>query len=144
MATDRDRLQELLEALPARTEQVRLWHESTFERELARIGLPLSTYTEWYWKIDLHNLFHFLRLRADDHAQLEIRRYATEILKIVGAWVPLAHAAFIEYQMGGVHLSQSAVQLITRRLRGERISHSDVGLSRREWTELGKLFGMED
>ena len=68
-------------------------------RELARIGLPLSTYTQWYWKIDLHNLFHFLRLRSDSHGQLEVQLYAQEILRIVERWVPQAYAAFVEHQI---------------------------------------------
>ena len=109
-------------------------------RELARIGLPLSTYTQWYWKIDLHNLFHFLRLRSDNHAQLEVRLYAQEILKIVERWVPQAYAAFLEHQIGGTRLSKSAVETLSRLLRGEKLSQLDSGLSRREWVDLMKIF----
>ncbi|WLB53798.1 FAD-dependent thymidylate synthase [Bradyrhizobium japonicum] len=112
-------------------------------RELARIGLPLSTYTEWYWKIDLHNLFHFLRLRADEHAQLELRKYAIEILRIVEKWVPAAFDAFLEYQMYGGHLSRSAIRTISELARGKKISYAASGLSRREWDELVKMFSLE-
>ncbi len=112
-------------------------------RELARIGLPLSTYTEWYWKIDLHNLFHFLRLRADEHAQLELRKYAIEILKIVEKWVPAAYDAFLEYQMYGGHLSRSAIRTISEFVKGKKVSHAASGLSRREWDELAKMFSLE-
>lgn len=112
-------------------------------RELARIGLPLSTYTEWYWKIDLHNLFHFLRLRADEHAQLELRKYATEILKIVEKWVPAAYDAFLEYQMYGGHLSRSAIRTISDLARGKNVPYEASGLSRREWNELVKMFALD-
>lgn len=78
-------------------------------RELARIGLPLNTYTEWYWKTDLHNLFHFLSLRADKHAQYEIRVYAEQILDLVEAWVPWCHAAFVEHRLGAATFSKSMI-----------------------------------
>ncbi|WP_246776405.1 FAD-dependent thymidylate synthase [Bradyrhizobium sp. CCBAU 53351] len=112
-------------------------------RELARIGLPLSTYTEWYWKIDLHNLFHFLRLRADEHAQLEVRKYAEEILKIVEKWVPAAYSAFVEYQMHGGRLSRSAIRIIGELARGGKVSFPESGLSRREWDDLVKMFSLD-
>ena len=67
--------------------------------------LPLNTYTQWYWKVDLHNLLHFLRLRHDSHAQYEIRAYAEVLLDIVRKWVPLTAAAFEEYRVGGAELS---------------------------------------
>lgn len=70
-------------------------------RELARMNLPANIYTQWYWKVDLHNLLHFLRLRADSHAQYEIRVYAEEMCKIVSDWVPFAYSAFEDYRMGG-------------------------------------------
>ena len=71
-----------------------------FARELARIGLPLSTYTQWYWKTDLHNLLHFLALRGDAHAQWEIQEYARVILDVVERWVPLTAKAFHRYRIG--------------------------------------------
>ena len=85
-------------------------------RELARMVLPLNTYTQWYWKVDLHNLLHFLRLRHDTHAQYEIRAYAEVLLDIVRKWVPLTAAAFEEYRAGGAELSPAALAVIRRRL----------------------------
>ncbi|MCU0911795.1 MAG: FAD-dependent thymidylate synthase, partial [Rhodobacteraceae bacterium] len=87
-------------------------------RELARMNLPMNIYTQWYWKTDLHNLFHFLRLRADAHAQYEIRVYAEAIAACVRDWVPLAYAAFEDYRMGGVTLSAKAIAVLKRRLAG--------------------------
>jgi thymidylate synthase (FAD) len=106
-------------------------------RELARVVLPLNTYTQWYWKIDLHNLLHFLQLRADAHAQYEIRAYADELMRIVDAWVPLTTRAFRKYRVGGAQLSADALEAVRRRLRGE--SARDSGLSAGEWRELVTL-----
>ena len=105
-------------------------------RELARMVLPLSTYTQWYWKIDLHNLLHFLALRADPHAQYEIRAYAEVMLNLVRAWVPSACAAFEDYRMGNFDLSKSMVQVVRAWLRGEVVDQTQSGLSAREWREL--------
>ncbi|WP_297615726.1 FAD-dependent thymidylate synthase, partial [uncultured Roseicyclus sp.] len=85
-------------------------------RELARMNLPANVYTQWYWKVDLHNLFHFLRLRADAHAQYEIRVYAELMCKLVADWVPIAYAAFADYRMGGVSLSAKGIEVLRRRL----------------------------
>lgn len=112
-------------------------------RELARAVLPLSTYTQWYWKIDLHNLLHFVALRADAHAQYEIRAYADVLLDIVRKWVPLTAAAFVNHRMEGASLSAGQLQAIRRRLRGEPVSAADVGLSAREWRELATILGEE-
>jgi thymidylate synthase (FAD) len=109
-------------------------------RELARIGLGVNTYTQWYWKVDLHNLLGFLRLRADPHAQYEIRAYADAILKIVAQWVPHTHEAFVEYRLDAVALSASAVDLVRRALAGEKIDFENSGLPRREWEELEAKF----
>jgi len=111
-------------------------------RELARIGLGLNTYTQWYWKVDLHNLLRFLRLRADPHAQYEIRVYADAILEIVKQWVPISHEAFLEYQMGAFSLSASALQLVRRALAGEAVGFDQSGLSRREWDELDAVLSL--
>ena len=108
-------------------------------RELARTVLPVSYYTQWYWKIDLHNLMHFLALRIDKHAQLEIRRYAEEILKIVKAWVPLCYEAFIDYRAESVEISGPALRTLRRLLAGEQVDESTSGLSKREWRELLSL-----
>ena len=105
-------------------------------RELARMVLPLNTYTQWYWKVDLHNLLHFLRLRHDSHAQYEIRAYAEVLLDITRKWVPLAAAAFDEYRAGAAELSAGALAVVRRRLRGESVTREQSGLSAGEWREL--------
>jgi thymidylate synthase (FAD) len=108
-------------------------------RELARVVLPLNTYTQWYWKVDLHNLLHFLHLRHDSHAQYEIRAYAEVLLDIVQKWVPLTAAAFEEYRVGGAELSAAALAVIRRRLAGEPVTAGNSGLSGGEWRELAAL-----
>ena len=105
-------------------------------RELARINLTLATYTQWYWKIDLHNLLHFLALRADPHAQYEIRAYADAMLATVARWVPLTHRAFRDYRLGAVLVSAPALRALRRMVRGEEVAQADSGLSPREWREL--------
>ena len=108
-------------------------------RELARMNLTLNTYTQWYWKTDLHNLLHFLSLRADPHAQYEIRVYAEAMLRTVEAWVPVSYAAFRDYRLGAATLSAQMLAVIRRRLAGEAVSQADSGLSKREWTELNAV-----
>ncbi len=108
-------------------------------RELARIVLPLHTYTEWYWKTDLHNLLHFITLRADPHAQYEIRAYAEVLLDVVHRWVPLTHAAFVDYRLEGRALSAKALAVVRRLLKGQPVEQADSGLSAREWRELVAL-----
>ena len=105
-------------------------------RELARIVLPLNTYTEWYWKTDLHNLLHFIALRADAHAQYEIRAYALVLLDVVRRWTPLTCAAFEDYRLNAAELSGKALAALRRMLAGEDVSQADSGLSAREWREL--------
>ncbi len=105
-------------------------------RELARMNLPANIYTQWYWKVDLHNLFHFLRLRADAHAQYEIRVYADAIARVVADWVPAAFGAFEDYRMGGVTLSAQAVDCVRRMLKGEKVTAETSGMSAREWREF--------
>lgn len=105
-------------------------------RELARMDLSLNYYTQWYWKIDLHNLLHFLSLRMDSHAQLEIRVYADQIAALVEQWVPMCYEAFRDYRLGGLSLSAGGLQAVQRLLRGEPTTADDVGLSPREWREL--------
>jgi thymidylate synthase (FAD) len=111
-------------------------------RELARMNLPANIYTQWYWKVDLHNLFHFLRLRADPHAQYEIRVYAEAIAACVKDWVPLAYAAFEDYRMGGVTLSAKAIAVLKRRLAGEAVTQEASGMSKGEWREFEGVFGV--
>jgi thymidylate synthase (FAD) len=110
-------------------------------RELARMNLPANIYTQWYWKVDLHNLFHFLRLRADPHAQYEIRVYAEAIAACVRDWVPLAFAAFEDYRMGGVTLSAKAIAVLKRRLAGEAVTQEASGMSKGEWREFVEVWG---
>ena len=105
-------------------------------RELARMNLPANIYTQWYWKVDLHNLLHFLQLRADSHAQYEIRVYADEICKIIADWVPFAYAAFEDYRMGGAALSSKALKCIRRMLAGESVTQESSGMSKGEWREF--------
>jgi thymidylate synthase (FAD) len=105
-------------------------------RELARMNLTMNYYTQWYWKCDLHNLFHFLMLRADSHAQYEIRAYADIMLDIVKKWVPFAYEAFTEYRMNATQLSKTGLEVVKRMIKGEKISQENSGLTKREWEEL--------
>ena len=105
-------------------------------RELARMNLPANVYTQWYWKVDLHNLFHFLRLRADAHAQYEIRVYADAIARVVADWVPFAYGAFEDYRMGGANLSGKALDCVRRMLKGEQVTQETSGMSKGEWREF--------
>lgn len=105
-------------------------------RELARMNLTLNTYTQWYWKIDLHNLLHFLSLRADEHAQYEIRVYAEAIMETVKRWCPITYDAFIDHRINSVTLSGKAIQVIKKMIDGVSIGQEDSGLSKREWREL--------
>jgi thymidylate synthase (FAD) len=110
-------------------------------RELARMNLTLNTYTQWYWKADLHNLFNFIRLRADPHAQHEIRAYAEAMLETVRAWVPLCCQAFADYRLGAVSFSAPALAILRRMLAGETVEQAGSGLSRREWNEMMGVLG---
>ena len=110
-------------------------------RELARMNLPANIYTQWYWKVDLHNLFHFLRLRADAHAQYEIRVYAEAICRVVADWVPIAYGAFQDYRMGGVTLSSKALDCVRRMLKGETVTQETSGMSKGEWREFEGVLG---
>lgn len=105
-------------------------------RELARMNLPVNCYTQWYWKIDLHNLLHFLNLRADSHAQYEIRIYAEAMLDLVKKWVPHTYEAFMKHQKLGKNLSGPAFEVIKKILKNEKVEQEDSGLSQREWKEL--------
>jgi len=110
-------------------------------RELARMNLPVNFYTQWYWKCDLHNLLHFLMLRADPHAQYEIRAYAEVMLDTVRRWVPLTCQAFEDYSRGGLQLSAQGLAVVRRLLAGEQVSQADSGMSAREWRELMAALG---
>ena len=119
-------------------------------REIARIDLPLSTYTQWYWKIDLHNLFHFLSLRVDPHAQWEIRAFAEVMAGIAKRVAPHSYEAWIDYELAGAHLSRAELDAMRALLEphgdglraradagpltGDRLK--EFGLSPREAREL--------
>ena len=110
-------------------------------RELARTVLPVNAYTEWYWKVDLHNLLHFLSLRADPHAQKEIRVYAQAIYNLVHTWVPLACEAFDDYVLGAKRFSRQEMQVIRAALMhspviGMAENLADAGMSKREINEF--------
>ena len=110
-------------------------------RELARMNLPVNCYTQFYWKIDLHNFMHFLSLRGDSHAQYEIRVYALKMLEILKRWTPFTYDAFIKYRLEGVHLSKNTFHVIKKALKGEKVSQEESGLSKGEWREFEELMG---
>ena len=111
-------------------------------RELARTVLPVNVYTELYWKIDLHNLFHFLKLRADSHAQYEIQCYANTILDIVKKWVPFSYDAFMNYRKNSIMVPEKWMILNKRILNGEKITQEVSGLSKGEWREFLEAFDL--
>jgi len=113
-------------------------------RELARMNLTLNTYTQWYWKTDLLNLMNFLRLRADSHAQYEIRVYADIMLDTVKKWVPTTYDAFMDYRVGGTEVSAKGKIIIQKIIKGENIDLDNSGLSKREWNELMVAFDLHD
>ena len=113
-------------------------------RELARMNLTLSSYTQWYWKTDLLNLLNFLFLRADSHAQYEIRVYAEAMLDTVKKWVPITHAAFLDYRVGAVHVSAKGKKVLQQMAKGEKVTHESSNLSKREWNELMTSFDFKD
>ena len=113
-------------------------------RELARMNLTLNTYTQWYWKTDLLNLINFLRLRADNHAQYEIRTYAEAMLDTLKKWVPITYEAFMDYRVGGTEVSSKGKIVIQKLIKGENVTVEKSGLSKREWNELMEAFDFKD
>ena len=113
-------------------------------RELARMNLTLNTYTQWYWKTDLLNLMNFLRLRADHHAQFEIRAYADAMLDTLKKWVPITHEAFMDYRVGGTEISSKGKKVIQKLISGEKVDIDKSGLSKREWNELMSVLELKD
>ena len=113
-------------------------------RELARMNLTLNTYTQWYWKTDLLNLMNFLRLRADHHAQYEIRAYADAMLDTLKRWVPITFDAFIDYRVGGTEVSLKGKKVLEGFINGKEISIEESGLSKREWNELMDAFNIKN
>ena len=112
-------------------------------RELARMNLTLNSYTQWYWKTDLLNLLNFLALRADSHAQFEIREYADVMMNTVKKWVPISYDAFVDYRVGGMELSAKGKMVIQKMIKGEKCDIDSSGLSKREWNELMNSFGFK-
>ena len=119
-----------------------LLSEHDLARELARVGLGLHTYTQWYWKVDLHNLLHFLALRLDPHAQMEIRAYAEVIGQMVADWVPWTYEAFQDFRLNAVTLSKGEVAVLRDLLAGRAPDLESAGLSQREWKVLRETFGL--
>lgn len=111
-------------------------------RELARMNLNLNYYTEWYWKTNLHNLMHFLSLRADSHAQYEIRVYADLLVDILQKWVPTTFEAFEEYRLKGASFSGNAMNLIKSLIQGKKLTFEESGMSKREWDEVRQKLGI--
>jgi len=107
-------------------------------RELARMTLPLNTYTQWYWKIDLHNLMHFLALRYDYHAQYEIRVYAKIMLDILKKWVPLTYEAFVNNRLNSESISADGIKFIKSKIHNKKFNSKNI--SKRELENLKKLF----
>ncbi len=132
------------EAEGAHASYAQLLEQYDLARELARLNLTLSTYTQWYWKIDLHNLLHFLALRMHAHAQREFRVYAQVIADIVKDWVPHGWEAFEDYRLGAFTLSRQGVAVVKAMLADQPMSHEQSGLSRREWNELLRAFDITD
>jgi thymidylate synthase (FAD) len=112
-------------------------------RELARIGLGVNFYTQWYWKTNLHNLLNFLSLRADPHAQWEIRVYAQVMLDMLKAWVPITHAAFLEYRLEGANLSRSALNAVRAVIASGDPGSAQEYLQGRELAELITLLKLD-
>ena len=113
-------------------------------RELARMNLTLNTYTQWYWKTDLLNLMNFLKLRADSHAQYEIRAYADIMLDTLKKWLPITYDAFMDYRVGGTEVSAKGKTVIQKLVKGEACDYESSNLSKREWNELMQSFGFTE
>ena len=118
--------------------------KSGLARELARMNLTLNSYTQWYWKTDLLNLMNFLFLRGDSHAQYEIRVYAEKMLDTVKKWVPITHAAFLDYRVGAAHISSKGIKIVKSMISGKKISYEDSSLGKREWNELMEILELKE
>jgi len=113
-------------------------------RELARMNLTLNTYTQWYWKTDLLNLLNFLSLRADSHAQYEIRAYADVMIDSLKKWVPITFESFMDYRVGGMELSSKSKDVIIKMIKGKECNFESSKLSKREWNELMESFNFKE
>ncbi len=139
-AFDPDTSKEIIDSLINDSNLVYSHYEKFIEqglaREIARTNLMLNYYTQFYWKIDLHNLLHFLKLRADKHAQYEIRVYAEVMLDIIKKWVPLAYNAFVEYCLESACISRTGLEIIRKLIKGENVTREESNIGKREWGEL--------
>ncbi|MBA8757459.1 MULTISPECIES: FAD-dependent thymidylate synthase [Wolbachia] len=139
-AFDPDTSKEIIDSLTNDSNLVYSHYEKFIEqglaREIARTNLMLNYYTQFYWKIDLHNLLHFLKLRADKHAQYEIRVYAEVMLDIIKKWVPLAYNAFVEYCLESACISRTGLEIIRKLIKGENVTREESNIGKREWDEL--------
>ncbi|EEH11978.1 FAD-dependent thymidylate synthase [Wolbachia endosymbiont of Muscidifurax uniraptor] len=139
-AFDPDTSKEIIDSLTNDSNLVYSHYEKFIEqglaREIARTNLMLNYYTQFYWKIDLHNLLHFLKLRADEHAQYEIRVYAEVMLDIIKKWVPLAYNAFVEYCLESACISRTGLEIIRKLIKGENVTREESNIGKREWGEL--------
>nr|WP_253309219.1 FAD-dependent thymidylate synthase [Rickettsia endosymbiont of Ceutorhynchus assimilis] len=139
-AFDPDISKEIIDSLTNDSNLVYSHYEKFIEqglaREIARTNLTLNYYTQFYWKIDLHNLLHFLKLRADKHAQYEIRVYAEVMLDIIKKWVPLAYNAFVEYCLESACISRTGLEIIRKLIKGENVTREESNIGKREWDEL--------
>ena len=113
-------------------------------RELARMNLTLSTYTQWYWKTDLHNLLNFLSLRTDTHAQYEIRVYADAMMETLRRWCPITFQSFSDHRVEGVTLSGKSIKVVKKLISGVHINQEESGMSKREWRELMEVIGCSE
>ncbi|QTP61954.1 FAD-dependent thymidylate synthase [Wolbachia endosymbiont of Wiebesia pumilae] len=139
-AFDPDTSKEIIDSLINDSNLVYSHYEKFIEqglaREIARTNLMLNYYTQFYWKIDLHNLLHFLKLRADKHAQYEIRVYAEVMLDIIKKWVPLVYNAFVEYCLESACISRTGLEIIRKLIKGENVTREESNIGKREWGEL--------
>ena len=114
-------------------------NRTSLSRELARIKFTLNTYTQWYWKVDLHNFMHFVSLRADSHSQFEIREYGKILLKILSKWTPLTYKAFLSYRLKSAELSMEAIEIIKKMIAGKKVTKSKSNLSSERMERVGKF-----
>ncbi|GFQ76518.1 flavin-dependent thymidylate synthase [Trichonephila clavata] len=146
-AFDPDTSKEIIDSLTNDSNLVYSHYEKFIEqglaREIARTNLMLNYYTQFYWKIDLHNLLHFLKLRSDKHAQYEIRVYAEVMLDTIKKWVPLAYNAFVEYCLESACISRTGLEIIRKLIKGENVTREESNIGKREWDELMFILGKQ-
>ena len=119
-------------------------YQQKAQQETCKNEFDINTGAQWYWKTDLLNLMNFLRLRADHHAQYEIRVYADIMLDTLKRWVPITFDAFLDYRVGGTEVSSNGKLIIQKLIKGEKVEMESSGLSKREWNELMEAFNLKD